>query len=344
MAVKAQRGANRPAFMPVHRDHTADRLLSRWGIVLAGGEGSRMRPLIKNWLGEERPKQYCTFAGSRSMYQHTLDRARCVVPEKQVVSVIGQGHRKFLSDSIHGSSHGPVLEQPENLGTAPGIFLPAAYVLAQDPEATLLILPADHFVHPEDRFCEIILCAFALAETHCGMIILIGAIPDRPETDYGWIAPGNKQGDVHNHSWHEAVHVMYFREKPARSAARTMFQQGCLWNTMVMTVKAKTLWALGRKCLPGMMCQFDAFLMVLRAVREGRLAPAYEASALANLYNELPSADFSKDILQNICNQSMVMRMEGVNWCDWGRPQRVNGTLAGLGRRPLFPKDYLEPY
>ncbi len=45
---------------------------ARWGILLAGGEGTRMRPLIRSWIGENRPKQYCTFVGSRSMFQHTV--------------------------------------------------------------------------------------------------------------------------------------------------------------------------------------------------------------------------------------------------------------------------------
>jgi mannose-1-phosphate guanylyltransferase len=197
-------------------------------------------------------------------------------------------------------------------------------------------------VHPEDPFCAIILLAIELAEMHCDTIILVGEIPDRAETDYGWIAHADKQGDGHNTPSHGAMQVMYFQEKPGKKTAREMFKQGCLWNTMVMSVKAKTLWALGRQCLPGMMCNFDAFLLVLRAVREGRLAPFYEARALAMLYNELAPADFSRDILQNVSRQSRVLRMEGVDWCDWGRPQRVTGSLASLGRRPLFPEDYLE--
>ncbi|MCX6843861.1 MAG: NTP transferase domain-containing protein, partial [candidate division WOR-3 bacterium] len=75
-----------------HRKSRGDCGLARWGIVLAGGEGARMRPLIVYWTGGDRPKQYCTFVGSRSMFQHTVDRARSVVSEKHVVTIIGPGH------------------------------------------------------------------------------------------------------------------------------------------------------------------------------------------------------------------------------------------------------------
>jgi len=97
----------------------------------------------------------------------------------------------------------------------------------------------------------------------------------------------------------------------------------------------------GRQCLPEMMYKFDAFLMVLRAVRAGRLEPRYEGSALATVYNDLAPADFSIDILQHVSERSMVLRMDGVDWCDWGRPQRVTETLARLGRRPLFQSEHL---
>ena len=110
---------------------------------------------------------------------------------------------------------------------------------------------------------------------------------------------------------------------------------------MVLAVKAKSLWTLGRQCLPEMMYKFDAFLMVLRAVREGRLDSMYEASGLASIYNDLSPADFSRDILEHVFERSMVLPMDGVDWCDWGRPQRVTETLARLGRRPLFQSEEL---
>lgn len=342
MAANVCTNLNRAHRMSMTWSRTADRILTRWAIVLAGGDGKRMRPLISYWLSKDRPKQYCAFVGSRSMFQHTIDRARSVVSEENIVTIIGPGHRKFLTESAPEHVPGFVLEQPSNLGTAPGVFLPTAYVLANNPEATVIFLPSDHFVHPEDRFCEHTIHAFELAEKYPERIILVSAIPDRAETDYGWIAPGKMQIEGRSSLPYGPMQVMCFQEKPSKKEAYALLRQGCLWNTMVMAVKAKTLWEMGHQCLPEMMDKFDTFLMVLRAISQGKLDPTFEASALAILYNDVAPADFSRDILQQVSGRSMILPMDGVNWCDWGRPQRVTETLASLGRRPLFPLHFLE--
>ena len=336
MAASTRAGLKWTPFMSTSRSRSAGHGSARWGIVLAGGEGARMRPLIRSWLGEDRPKQYCAFVGSRSMFQHTIDRARSVVSEEHIVTIIGRGHRSFLTRSANDALPGVVVEQPRNLGTAPGVFLPTAYVLADSPEATVLLLPSDHFVHPEDRFRDHVLHAFELAEKHRDQIILAAAIPDRAEAEYGWIDPARSRGPADGPNSYGPTKVTRFREKPDVHEARALLTKGCLWNTLIVAVAARTLWTLGRECLPQMLSQFDAFRMVLRDVREGRLDPSYEASALAGIYSDLSPADFSADILQRVPERSMVLPMEGVEWCDWGHPQRVTDTLASLGRRPLF--------
>ena len=302
-----------------------------------------MRPLIQSWLGANYPKQYCTFVGSRSMFQHTVDRARSLVPQEHVLSIIGHGHRRFLPDSVVDAELGPVLEQPGNLGTAPGVFLPLAYVLADNLDATVILLPSDHFVYPEERFCGVMRDAFTLAETFRDRIVLVGAVPDRAETEYGWIDPGRAWTEGRTATTCRAMEVSRFQEKPDLEEARALLRQGCLWNTMIVAASAKTLWALGRRCLPEMMGNFDAFLTVLRAVRERRLAPCWESKALDTLYSGMAPADFSKDILQQSTAQSMLLQMEGVDWCDWGHPQRVADSLSRLGRRPLFDFRHLAP-
>jgi len=336
MDTDAYLGQNMSSRAAIAMNRAANHLNARWCIVLAGGEGTRMRPLIHAWFGGERPKQYCTFVGSRSMLQHTLDRAHRIVSEGRVVTVIGRGHSRHFSESTRMQALDLVLEQPDNLGTAPGVFFPTAYVLANNPEAIVAFLPSDHFVHPEHLFCEQITHAYELVEKYKSKILLVGAVPNRAETEYGWIDPVRDNGHGGADKAHKVMNVLRFREKPDVMEAQALFQQDCLWNTMVMVAKAKVLWDLGRQCLPEMMYIFDAFLMVLLAIADGRLAPKFEESALARVYKDLQPADFSRDILQHISERSMVMPMEGVAWCDWGHPKRVATTLSDIGRHPSF--------
>lgn len=339
MAANVSDGLNIPSFMPITGTSGTKRFLARWGIVLAGGEGMRMRHMINYWLGGYRPKQYCTFVGSRSMLQHTIDRARSIVSEEHIVTIVGSGHNQFLNEFATAPVPGLVIEQPGNLGTAPGMLLPTAYVLAHNPEATVAFFPSDHFVYPEDQFCEHVRHAFEAAEKHSDKIILVGAIPDRAETEYGWIETGRDGIEGSGLRPYMPMKVIRFREKPGEDEARMLLGQGCLWNTMVIAVKAKTLWTLARQFLSEMMNDFDALLALLRAVRAGQLEARYESRALASIYANLAPADFSRDFLQHITGRTMVMPMEGVAWCDWGCPQRVVATLASLGRRPLFESE-----
>jgi len=173
------------------------------------------------------------------------------------------------------------------------------------------------------------------------MLILVAAIPDRAETEYGWIDPSGPYMDAGKTLPHGPTKVKHFRERPGVNEARSLLQQGSLWSTMVVAVKARTLWSLARQFLPEMTYRFDAFLAVLRAVREGRLGAQHQVAALMRLYEELAAADFSKDLLQHVPHLSMVLPMDGVDWCDWGHPQRVTETLARLGQRPIFESERL---
>lgn len=146
-----------------------------WSIVLAGGDGERIRPLTERWLGRHTPKQYCAFVGTRSMLQHTLDRAARLSAPERTVTVIARGHLPLVRQQL-STRQSTIIPQPLNRDTAVGMFLALTYVRAADPEATVVILPADHFVHPEARFLEAVRCGVWAAET-VGPCCLAGRRP-----------------------------------------------------------------------------------------------------------------------------------------------------------------------
>ncbi len=309
---------------------------SRWAVVLSGGDGARPQNPLDPRAATRRPKQYCSLIGSRTMLQQTHDRAVSMVVPDQVVTVIGRNHRRFLAESITRPVPGAIIEQPADLGTAPGILLPAAFIAEIDPQATILILPSDHFIHPEKLFLRHVAQAFQFADAHPDRLVVVGVPADRPETGYGWILAEENQFPLISGATNAPLlRVAHFKEKPGFDEARALLHLNGLWNTMVIAVKAETLWALARKCLPTMMAYFDVFRRTLRAGRNGEMDPRYEAFMLDDLYNHLAPADFSKDVLERIPGETLVMPMTGVTWCDWGRPQHVTGSLAFLSRKPV---------
>lgn len=297
-----------------------------WGVILAGGEGMRMRGFNNPKTGGAVPKQYNTFTGTRSMLRHTIDRLSEIMPRERLVTVIGSGHRPYLSEPGNGHLPGLTIEQPENKGTACGVLLPLAHIMAQDPAATVVVTPSDHFVAPEDRYCRHLACAATLAARHNDSLVLIGAVPDRPETDYGWI--GFTEHDDDGHAPRTAA---AFCEKPDAQTARVFLEEGWLWNTMAFACRARTLWEMARRRLPKIVALFDAYLLILNAARSGQITPARQAVALRQVYQALPEADLSRDVLQYCIQQTIVLALNDVEWSDWGRPERVLESLGAVG-------------
>lgn len=225
-----------------------------WSIVLAGGEGTRVGSFVQRWLGRPKPKQFCVFVGTRSLLQHTVDRAARLTPAARSILVIAQTHREEAMTQLDGRGVGTVLFQPVNRDTGAGVFLPLTYVRARDPLATVIIYPSDHFVYPEERFLATVQDAVLVAERLHDRIVLLGVAPDRLELDYGWILPGERLAHV---GTSPVQSVRRFLEKPTAQQADEALAHHALWNTMVMAAKVETLWRLGQQCFPELIGQFE---------------------------------------------------------------------------------------
>ena len=303
-----------------------------WSVILAGGEGERMRPLIERWLGSHKPKQFCTFVGSRSMFQHTVDRATRLTPSKRTVAVVARGHRPDALAQLKQRGVGTLVLQPENRDTAAGIFLPLTYVRARDPGATVVIYPSDHFVYPESRFLDVVRQATGVAESLSDRVLLLGVMPDRLELDYGWILPG---APVSVGALDATVQtVRAFLEKPSAAQADVALSAGALWNTFVMVSKVSTLWALGTKYFPDILQPFERLERAIGSPREGHVLDA--------IYQSMPKKNFSSDLLQRVPDCVAVMELTGVLWSDWGKPERIVETLRRIARTPAFPSACLD--
>lgn len=294
---------------------------SLWAVVLAGGEGTRLRPLVRHLCGDERPKQFSPLFGARTLLRQTLDRVGLLIPPDRTVVVTLQAHSRYLERELGEKVLRPhVLSQPESRGTAAGILLAAQWIETRDPGATLVGFPSDHLVLEEAAFMEHVgeLAAFVRREPR--RIVLLGAPPSQPETEYGWIEPGEVvgwagQGPVHA--------IRRFREKPSKEAAETLLRRGSLWNTFVFAAGAAVVLSVGREWAPAL---YDR-IAPLRAFAGGE----HERWALRQAYTLAPTVDFSRSILEACPRMLAVSTLPGLTWCDLGSPERVVQMLTRLG-------------
>ncbi len=151
-------------------------------VILAGGSGTRFWPLSRT----KTPKQLMSVFGGRSMLQRTVERVLPLSPERiMVVTNILQAEETERQLRELGDFPVDVIAEPVGRNTAPAIALAAAIIARHDPEATMLVLPADHYIRNEAEFCRVARAASEAAAN--GALVTLGIEPTRPETGYGYI-------------------------------------------------------------------------------------------------------------------------------------------------------------
>src|SRR5688572_9924774 len=227
----------------------------RLAVILAGGEGTRLKLLTKAITGDERPKQFCPILGDRTLLDETRRRVALSVSPANTYFSLTAKHERFFSRPLWNVSDRQMIVQPENKGTAPAIVYSLLRLAAHSPEATVAFFPSDHYFSDDDAFMKNIESAFAAAEMNRGTVVLLGIEPEKPEISYGWIEPVDSLfGDVSN----SVSRVRRFWEKPTAGVARKLMEAGCLWNSFVMVGKVATFLAMFERHLPDMYRMFAA--------------------------------------------------------------------------------------
>jgi mannose-1-phosphate guanylyltransferase len=323
-AVRAATGSGevaRPIRRPAHVAICEPRLrpaaegrASLWAIVLAGGQGRRLLPLTRLLYGEPRPKQYSALAGTRSMLGQTLQRVARSIPGERTVVATLRSHASYLRDERVPEA-ATVLPQPSDRGTGPGVLFPVHWIHHRDPDAIVAVFPSDHVVDPEPAFIERVEEAAGFVRRHPERIVLLGATPTEPETEYGWIHAGEIIGWTRGGSVRA---VRHFVEKPPSATARTCYARGDLWNTLVFVARAAVLVDIGRQFL----------WRVHTALARLDFACGPSAAALRRAYAAMPAASFSTAVLENCTSVLAVSELTGVTWSDLGSPRRAARSLA----------------
>jgi mannose-1-phosphate guanylyltransferase len=298
-----------------------------WAVVLAAGEGSRLRSLTTASDGVAVPKQFCSLNGGASLLGEALRRAESIAAHEHICLVVAQQHKRFWEPLLASTVPANIIVQPENRGTANGILLPLLHILARDPDARIVLLPSDHHVSEEAVLAEYLKKAVLALQRAEDEIILLGMKPDELDPELGYILPGKSHA-------HGLRSVTAFIEKPSETRARELTLQGALWNVFIVATRATTLLKLFQLATPDIVAAMRAALAV-------DATSAGQSSAMAELYRTLPSRDFSSDIAQQHESLLRVIAVPSCGWSDLGTPKRVGQALH---REPAHSAEMRTPH
>jgi len=292
-------------------------------VILAGGEGSRLRSLTRAIVGDERPKQFCPILNNRTLLDETRARVGLKISPENTYFSLTQKHEVYYERPLWNVPETKMVVQPENKGTAPAILYSLMRVAHGSQNATVAFFPSDHFFKDDEAFMESVETAFDAVELNPGSVVLLGIEPEKAEPSYGWIEPAESLfGDLSR----SVSCVKKFWEKPTVGVAKKLMSMGCLWNSFVMIGKVDIFLAMFREHLPEMFRMFAAARQMF-----GR---SQETAVIRSIYSWINETNFSSEVLEKSADRLLVLRVGDVGWSDWGEPHRVLGTLSGLGVRP----------
>lgn len=286
-------------------------------MLLAGGDGIRLRDLTVRIVGDCRPKQFCPIVGPKSLLSQTRSRLDPLFSVDRQVFVVCRAHENYYSEELAGAKDPLVIAQPMNRGTAVGIIAALVRIMQSEPDAIVAFFPCDHHYADDEAFRSTVRSAISAAHHFPESLVIVGAEADYAETEYGWIEPG--VGVFARPGKPQLYRVNRFWEKPALPQARRLLQDGCLWNTFVMVGSAPTFLEVVCSGMP------DVVLSIMRATTGEELSATYA---------RLPNVDFSRDILAHEARRLLVLQDSGSGWADLGSPARVLALIAKNADQP----------
>ena len=270
-------------------------------MIMAGGGGTRFWP----WSRETRPKQVLPILSPRAMIRETVDRIQPLVPPERTLIVTSRSQARQLLREVPRIPPENLLLEPVGRNTAPCLGLAAVHVQRTNPEAVMIVLPADHYIGAPDKFLRTLQRAaeFASREKY---LITLGITPTGPETGYGYIQKGPVLGRVRET---EVFRAKAFREKPTLQKAKAYLRRGdYLWNSGMFIWRVGVFLEALEKCLP----RLHRDMQELKA----SMGKRRERKVLEKVYSQCPSISVDYGVMEKAPNVALIEARFG--WRDVG--------------------------
>jgi mannose-1-phosphate guanylyltransferase/mannose-6-phosphate isomerase len=270
-------------------------------VILSGGAGTRLWPLSRAVL----PKQLLPLVSNRTMLQDTALRVTGGTELMAPLIVCGNEHRFMVAEQMREINVAPlgILLEPAGRNTAPAVAAAAAFLLALDPDAVMLVLPADHVIKDGAAFKQAIQHAAALVSD--GALATFGIVPQGPETGYGYIRRGAAVAGTDN-----GYQVARFVEKPDRATAESFLADGSYyWNSGMFLFRADRY-----------LSELKEFNPAMSAAAESALRTGYRDLDFCRLdeatWNACPSDSIDYAVMERT-NHAVVVPAD-IGWSDVG--------------------------
>jgi len=271
-----------------------------YGLIMAGGVGSRFWPMST----PENPKQFLDVLGiGKSLLRLTFERLNRFIPTENIYILTNSSYEQLVLDQLPELTASQVLCEPERKNTAPCIAYAAAKIHALDPNATLLISPADHLIINEKRFEEIIDVAWQTAQD--GQLVTLGIEPSRPDTGYGYIEFAKTETSDKG----SACPVLQFREKPDLATAQSFLEAGTFyWNAGIFVWKSGVI-------LAALEAHQNDIYQIFTQDQQA-YGTAREAEFLKAAFSACPDISIDFSVMEKATNVSVVLA--DFDWSDLG--------------------------
>lgn len=282
--------------------------------IMAGGIGSRFWPVSRT----NYPKQFLDILGTgKTLIQQTFERFKDIVPVENIYVVTAEEYAGLVEQQVPEMAKDNILGEPSRKNTAPCIAYISFKLIQKDPEASLIVAPADHLILDERRFLDACNNALSFAN-HFNALVTIGIKPTSPNTGYGYIQ-------------HETLEVApsickvkTFTEKPSKELAKAFIASGdFLWNSGIFVWQVKRINSAFKKHMPEM---YDLF-----ATEQEKLNTSEEKTIIEEIYPQCTNISIDFGIMEKADNVYVIPAEFG--WSDLGT---WNSAWENM------EKDYLE--